>query len=73
MEASRELRSALVEATPLSESDFDRASAAQAESGRSLTEALLELELVREPELLEALGRVFGLADTDHRAWVRHG
>ncbi|NRA03518.1 MAG: type II secretion system ATPase GspE [Myxococcales bacterium] len=61
MEASRELRSALVEATPLSESDFDRASAAQAESGRSLTEALLELELVREPELLEALGRVYGL------------
>jgi general secretion pathway protein E len=55
------LAGALLEATSLTPDGLERARRQQAESGLPLTDALLELQLVSESELLAALARLYEL------------
>jgi len=55
------LESALLAATSLSRAQLEQARASQAKSGHHLIEVLVEQGLISEDELLQALGRIFGL------------
>jgi general secretion pathway protein E len=61
MAVTQQLGQALVETTSLSPEALERALQRQAESGQRLTRVLLELELLPEGELLEALSRMYRL------------
>ncbi|MBM4334941.1 MAG: type II secretion system protein GspE [Deltaproteobacteria bacterium] len=56
-----QLRAALLQHTSLSESDLAQAMKKQEQSGRRLTDLLLELELVPEGELIGALAAMYGI------------
>ena len=60
-EAPLQLGPALLRSTSLSEDDLQEALRKQEESGTRLTQVLLELELVSEPELLKALAELYSL------------
>ncbi|HTO09759.1 MAG TPA: type II secretion system ATPase GspE [Myxococcota bacterium] len=61
MAAPLQLRSALLEHTSLTEDGLQQALKKQEQSGRRLTDLLLELELVPEGELLGALAGLYGI------------
>ncbi len=56
-----QLRAALLQNTSLSEDGLAQALKKQEQSGRRLTDLLLELELVPEGELISALGGLYGI------------
>ncbi len=56
-----QLRAALLQNTSLSEDGLAQALKKQEQSGRRLTDLLLELELVPEGELISALGSLYGI------------
>ncbi len=59
MSGAQSLADALVERTSLSADGLEQALRRQQETGRPLTQTLLDMDLVPEPELLEALGRIY--------------
>ena len=61
MDTSLELRSVLLQHTSLSEEGLQQALKKQEQSGRRLTDVLLELELVPEGELIGALAGMYGI------------
>src|SRR5262245_51707545 len=65
MAAPLELRSVLLKHTSLSEAGLQQALKKQEQSGRRLTDVLLELELVPEGELIGALGGMYGIPTRD--------
>ena len=56
-----QLRAALLQHTSLAEADLSQALKKQEQSGRRLTDLLLELELVPEGELIGALAALYGI------------
>ncbi len=65
MSNALELSAALLDATSLTEDELEVALRRQEESGQRLTEVLLELGLVPEPELLGLLGGLYGIPVRD--------
>ena len=61
MPTPAQLRSTLLQNTSLSEDGLAQALKKQEQSGRRLTDLLLELELVPEGELISALGLLYGI------------
>ena len=60
-----QLNATLLKETRLTEEDLQQALRKQEESGRRLTDLLLDLDLVGEGELLTALGSLYGIPVRD--------